>query len=81
MKRTKTVPAPLREEAWQARDDLRTLTAASEIQSDKGRLHKAKAEAQRQMSTLNRVAQPQPKASRATPRGGSRAQRLKGKPI
>lgn len=47
---------PKMDESWRARDDLRTLSSAAEIASDKARMRAAKAEAKRQMTSLQRVA-------------------------
>jgi len=40
---------------WQARDDLRTVQAAAEIQSDAKRMKAAQAEAQSQIAALSKV--------------------------
>ena len=53
------------DQAWQAREDLHTLTRAAEISKDGGRLKAARAEAKKQMVSLMRVASPRKKVSRA----------------
>ena len=46
------------DKAWRARDDLRTLQSAVEIQSDKSRVAAAQREAKLQMQALAKVGKP-----------------------
>lgn len=41
--------------SWRARDDMRTLQQAAEIQADKARVRAVKAEAQKQMKNLSKI--------------------------
>lgn len=75
-----SVPSPS-EDTWRARDDLRTLTAAAEIQADKSRLGQAKREANKQISAISRVAGGSERSSAKRSGPSSLSQKLKNKRI
>lgn len=52
MAKLASISASKSEREWQAEDDVRTLTRASEIRKDKARFARAKAKAQEQLKAL-----------------------------
>lgn len=48
-------PSPCVDESWRARDDLRTLQQAKEIQADKARVKAAEREAEAQVKAIQSV--------------------------
>ena len=50
--KSRKVSSPILDRQWQARDDLRVLQQAQEIQQNRARLARAKAEAEAQMAAL-----------------------------
>ena len=50
--KSRRASSPSIDRQWQARDDLRVLQQAQEIQQNKARLARAKAEAEAQMAAL-----------------------------
>lgn len=56
--KAKAAPAPRMsadEKSWRARDDLRTIQAAQQIQQDKARMTAAQREAQSQVKALQSI--------------------------
>lgn len=81
-KKTKSVNAVSYpgEEDWRARDDMRTLGSAREIEADKKRLSAAQREARKEQAKLQSVLGKQPKPLRGQ-RAGSHRQKLTNKRI
>lgn len=80
-KSTGAVSAPYpSEEDWRARDDMRTLGSAREIEADKKRLSAAQREARKEQAKLQSVLGKQPKPLRGQ-RAGSHRQKLTNKRI
>lgn len=74
-----SIPMPS-EDDWRARDDMRTLGSAREIEADKKRLAAAQREARKEQVKLQSVLGKQPKPLRGQ-RAGSHRQKLTNKRI